>query len=227
MPCIALIYIGFINVKYCFNFKRRYFYGYEYFEMNPITHLLVSWSCVEPLKITPRDKTIVTWLGISPDLDGLGAIVDVLGPYVGLPNLELYSQYHHQLFHGIFCAILLPAIAVIFACNRLMTFLLGFLVIHLHLLCDLVGSRGLHYEDIWPIHYLFPLNHSFKLEWSGQWPLNAWPNIVLTIILLGFMFMRTITHGQSIISLFSLRAHEAFVLAVQIRWKKIRGIPKV
>lgn len=195
--------------------------------MNPITHLLVSWSFVEPIKINPRDKAIVTWLGISPDLDGLGAIADVLAPYIGLPNPELYAQYHHQLFHGFFCAILLLAIAVIFASNRLLTFLLGFLIIHLHLFCDLVGSRGHHYEDIWPVHYLAPLNNSFTLQWSGQWPLDAWPNIVLTIGLLGFMFMRTITHGHSIISIFNLRAHESFVKTVQTRWKRIRGVPKV
>jgi hypothetical protein len=46
---------------------------------------------------------------------------------------------------------------------------------------DLVGSRGpAGYQ--WPIPYLLPFSNSWHWTWKGQWALNAWPNILITII---------------------------------------------
>lgn len=192
--------------------------------MNTLTHFLVSWSLVENTNLDSRGKAIVTWLGVLPDLDGLGGIIDVVAHLFGDTNSDFYAQYHHHLFHGLFGALFLPFIAVSVAHKKLSTFLFGVLVIHLHLFCDFIGSRGFSLEDIWPIHYLAPFSENFTFSWSGQWQLNAWQNVMLTIALLIFMFMRSITHGHSVVSLFSNRAHEIFVYTIRSRWEKIKGV---
>ena len=49
---------------------------------------------------------------------------------------------------------------------------------HIYALGDLVGSRGPDGHD-WPIPYLVPFA-DVELRWSGQWALNAWPNLLAT-----------------------------------------------
>ena len=191
--------------------------------MNPVSHLLASWAFAESFDLDSRDRKMIAWLGVAPDLDGLGGVIDVVYRTLGYDDPELYEQFHHELFHGIFGAILLPSVVALIARKRLKVFLLGFLVIHLHLICDLVGSRGINMDDVWPINYLAPFSHVFSLTWSGQWQINAWQNVLITIGLIIFMFERTISQGHSIVSLFHLNAHKAFVLTVQSRWNKIRN----
>jgi inner membrane protein len=188
--------------------------------VNPITHLLATWSLAEASRLEARDRAIVTWVGLSPDLDGLGAIPDVVARVLGHGDPAFYGRYHHLLLHGLFGAVLLPAIAMAFARRRLAVFLWGVAAVHLHLACDLVGSRGPAPEDVWPIHYLAPFTETLTLSWSGQWPLNAWQNVLFTLVLLAFAFVRAATVAHSPVSLFSSRAHKAFVTAVQRRWRQ-------
>lgn len=191
--------------------------------MNPITHLLASWSMAEVSGLDERDRAVVAWAGLAPDLDGLGAGIDSAARLLGYGDPALYGRYHHVLFHGLFGALLLPAIGLAFARRRLATFLWAFAAVHLHLACDLVGSRGPAAGDVWPIHYLGPFSDAVTLSWSGQWPLNAWPNIVFTMALLAFAFHRAATTGHSPVSLLSTRAHAAFVTAVRSRLHKVRS----
>ena len=191
--------------------------------MNPITHLLASWSLAEVSGLDLRDRAIVTWVGAAPDLDGLGAITDTASRLLGYGDPALYERIHHVLLHGLFGSLLLPAIGLAFARRRLATFLWGIVAVHLHLACDLVGSRGPTTDDIWPVHYLGPFSEAVTLAWSGQWPLNAWPNIVFTLGLIAFVFVRAASVGHSPVSLFNTTAHEAFVTAVQGRWRQIKG----
>ena len=58
------------------------------------------------------------------------------------------------------------------------------LTFHLHLLCDVAGSKGPDGSQ-WPIPYLEPFSDAIQWAWSGQWELNAWPNVTLTLLLLG------------------------------------------
>src|SRR5262249_53944499 len=134
-----------------------------------------------------------------------------------------YATYHHVLLHGLFGALLIPALLCVWARNRARVFTLGFLAVHLHLLCDLVGSRGPGPEDICPIHYLGPFSQRLTVEWAHQWPLNAWPNIAITLALLIYVFARAVKHGHSPVELFSRAGNEAFVAAVRARWRAIRG----
>ncbi|HNX51780.1 MAG TPA: hypothetical protein PKL08_16555 [Thermoanaerobaculaceae bacterium] len=190
--------------------------------MSPITHLLASWSMAEATGLDRRDMAVITWVGLSPDLDGLGVIADLAARLLRMPDPALYGQFHHALLHGLLGALLLSACALAFAHCPLQTFLWCVAAIHLHLLCDLVGSRGPAPDDIWPIQYLAPFSDSWTFAWSGQWPLNAWPNVVFTLGLLAFVFARAATAGHSPMQLFSEKAHAAFVAAVQARWHQIR-----
>ena len=191
--------------------------------MSPITHLLASWTLAESSKLDARDRAIVVWVGLSPDLDGLGIIPDVVAQLLGWTNPELYMQFHHQLLHGLFGAVLLPALAILAAHRRISTFCWCVAAFHLHLACDLVGSRGATPDDIWPIPYLAPFSDALTISWSGQWPLNSWNNVAITIGLLGFMFARTITHNRSVLSLISSRANDLFTQTVKHRWNQLRG----
>src|SRR5262245_42602330 len=188
--------------------------------MNPITHLIASWSLAEISGLEERDRAVVAWAGLAPDLDGLGAVVDSAARLLGYSDPALYGSYHHVLLHGLFGALLLPAIGLAFARRRLVAFLWAFAAVHLHLACDLFGSRGPAAEAVWPIHYLGPFSDAVMLSWSGQWALNAWPNIIFTLGLLVFVLIRATTCGHSPVSLFSTRAHAAFVAAVQSRGRK-------
>lgn len=188
--------------------------------MNLLTHLLASWSLAEVSGLEERDRAIVSWAGLAPDLDGLGAVVDSAARLLGYGDPALYGRYHHVLLHGLFGALLLPAIGLAFARRRFAAFLWAFAAVHLHLACDLVGSRGPVADDVWPIHYLGPFTDAVTLSWSGQWALNAWPNIVFTLGLLAFVFVRAATTGHSPVSLFNARAHSAFIATVQSRARK-------
>jgi hypothetical protein len=51
----------------------------------------------------------------------------------------------------------------------------------LHLLGDLIGSRGPDGYQ-WPIPYFYPLMPSYELAWSGQWELSSWKNSAIGIL---------------------------------------------
>jgi inner membrane protein len=191
--------------------------------MNPITHLLASWSLAEGSDLQTRDRAVVTWVGLAPDLDGLGVVPDAVARCLGLGDPALYERFHHLLLHGFFGAVVLSALGGAFSRRKLPAFLWSLAAIHVHLLCDFVGSRGPTSDDIWPVHYLGPFSNALTFSWSGQWPLNAWPNIAFTLGFIAFVFVRAVTASHSPVSLFSTRAHEAFVLTVQHRWRSIRG----
>jgi inner membrane protein len=83
-------------------------------------------------------------------------------------------------------------------------------VFHLHLHGDLVGSRGPD-DYQWPIPYLYPFSDRWKLIWAGQWELNAWPNILITALLLAATIYIARKKGCSPIEMVSKRADAAFV----------------
>lgn len=185
--------------------------------MSPITHLLASWAAGEASALDQRDRSLLAWAGLASDLDGLGAVVDLGNRALGRPDSFWYSQFHHQLLHGIFGSVVLAAAFAFAATRRSRVFVLVLAVTHLHFLLDFVGSRGPDAADIWPIHYLAPFSQRLTFAWEGQWALNSWPNIAFTLALITFAFYRAATAGTSPVSLFSQRGHLAFVEAVRRR----------
>jgi membrane-bound metal-dependent hydrolase YbcI (DUF457 family) len=185
--------------------------------VSPITHFLAAWTAAGAVGLRNRDAAIVAACGVLPDADGLGILVDGAQALLGRGPSWYYGEYHHLLLHGIFGAVVIPLAFLPFASDRVRTFFWGFLAVHLHLLCDLVGSRGPSPDDLWPLHYLAPFSERGTVVWGGQWPLNAWPNVVLTLALLGYAFYRAAVSGYSPVGVFSVRGDRAFVETVRRR----------
>src|SRR6185369_11186222 len=97
--------------------------------------------------------------------------------------LNWWSDYHHVFAHNIGFALFTTLVAMLFVRRKLITALLVFVSFHLHLLGDLMGARGPDGYQ-WPIPYLVPFAKGLPLTWSGQWALNAWPNMVITALLM-------------------------------------------
>jgi len=191
--------------------------------MHPITHFLASWTVGDGTLEASRDRSLVSLCGVAPDLDGLGVLVDGANKVLGRPGTWYFGEYHHALLHGLPAALLLPSAFALFARNRLRTFCMGVVVVHLHYLCDLVGSRGPAPDDIWPIAYLAPLSDRWTFQWSGQWPLNAWPNLLLTACLMAYAMYRAVRSGYSPVGVIHAAADRAFVETVQRRWRMLRS----
>ena len=151
--------------------------------MNPASHFLISWTVANAADITRRDRALVTLSGVIPDIDGVGIIAELLTENTTMP-LIWYSKYHHVLGHNLGLGLILAAVVFFLSIRRWISAVLAFLAFHLHLLGDLVGSRGPDGYQ-WPIPYFFPFSADWTLSWDGQWELNAWPNILVTLLIAG------------------------------------------
>ena len=190
--------------------------------MNPITHLLASWTLADNVVLARRDRNLITWAGVLPDLDGLGAVVDAGQSLLGQPGGWHYADYHHRLLHGLPGAVLLPGVLAMLGVRRLRVFAFGFVAVHLHMLCDLVGSRGPDPGDVWPIWYLAPFSDTPALVWLGQWPLNAWPNIAFTLALLAYALWAAVARGHCVVGVFNQAADAKVVETLRARWRSLR-----
>lgn len=184
--------------------------------MSPITHFFIGWLVATPTKLNNQERTIIAFAGVIPDLDGLGIIAEFLTQNTSHPLLW-WSDYHHILGHNIGFALLVTLLSTLFSTHRFLTAILTFISFHLHLLSDLVGSRGPDGYQ-WPIPYLLPFSSSIQLTWSGQWALNAWQNFLITGITLFFIFFLAHRRGYSIIGIFSLSADKIFVDTLRKRF---------
>ena len=189
--------------------------------MSPITHILASWVGFEGFLQTRRDKAIVLIAGVAPDLDGVGIVSDFATRVLGLPETDYYHRYHHLVCHGLPAAIVVAIAAAIFGQNRPRVALLAFASFHLHLLCDLLGSRGNALEDLWGIYYFAPLSDAHPLFWSGQWPLVSWQNTAITAALLIITFARAMKSGRTPVSLVSQALDGKIVATLRARTERI------
>ncbi len=184
--------------------------------MSPITHLLISWSIANTSNINRRERTLVTIAGIIPDIDGAGLLFDFFRNGSGQP-FQLWSKYHHIIGHNIGFGFLLIMFALILSTRRITTGLLVFSSFHLHLICDLVGSKGPNGFQ-WPIPYLLPFSEVWQWTWEYQWQLNAWPNFAITIFTLILTFYYAWKHGLSPLEIISCKANDVFVSALRQRF---------
>jgi inner membrane protein len=185
--------------------------------MSPITHFFMGWAVANSLpSLTKRDRAMVTWASVVPDVDGLGIVAERLTQHSAHP-LNWWSDYHHVLGHNIGFALTVTIVAGLFARHKMTTTLLVFISFHLHLVADLAGARGPD-GDQWPIPYLLPFSNKWQLMWSGQWALNAWPNFVITGALIAVTIWLARRRGFSPLELFSRRADSVFVDALRRRF---------
>jgi len=185
--------------------------------MSPITHFLMGWAVANSApSLDKRERAMVTWASVVPDIDGLGIVADWLTRNSSHP-LNLWGGYHHILAHNLCFALIVAVVAAILAKQKAKTTLLVLLSFHLHLAADLVGARGPDGEQ-WPIPYLLPFMKEVQLTWSSQWALNAWPNFVVTAVLIGIAFILARKRGFSPVELFSSKADSIFVRALRTRF---------
>ena len=192
--------------------------------MSPITHFLVGWVGLERFQASPRDKALVVLAGLAPDLDGLGIVVDFATRTFGLPETDYYQSLHRMYGHGLPAAVIIAAVAAAFSVRGLAVAAWAFLSVHLHFLCDLLGSRGTTTEDIWGIYYFAPFTTAYEVSWSGQWPLVGWQNMAISALLLAVVLVRATTAGYSPLALLSERADAALIATLREWRRRARSI---
>jgi inner membrane protein len=187
--------------------------------MSPLTHLVGSWLVAVATTDNPRDRKLVTWAGVLPDADGLGVIPDVVGSWISGKECTFYyyQTYHHLLMHGWPGAILVSVLFTFFARQKWRVLVLCLLTFHLHLLCDLVGSRGPTVGDLWPICYSEPVFRHPIWFWKHQWKLDGWQNQSIFIALFLTALWVATKKGFSFVEVVSLRADKIFVGVLQ-KW---------
>jgi hypothetical protein len=151
--------------------------------MHPPIHLAISWLIGHKLP-ERRDRRLVAWAGVVPDLDALSL----------LGGVGTYSQYHHVLTHGVVAAVATSAACAAFARQKRKVLLLSLVAFHVHLVCDLVGS-GVEGEK-WAIYYFYPFSRYEFLSpygWDLSSPQNAvvWLAAIAAIIWIGVVRGRT------------------------------------
>ncbi len=191
--------------------------------MNPVTHFLAGWGVANVGSLGRRDRAIVTLAGVVPDVDGFGMLPELFTRGSGAQVLW-WTEYHHVLGHNFAFGLVCAGVAFAVAKKRKLTAALVFASFHLHLVCDLIGGRGPDGYG-WPIHYLWPFSDSWRLEWSGQWALDAWPNFAITGALLLLTFYLAWKRGYSPVGIVSTRADAAFVAALRRRVPVSSGEP--
>jgi len=184
--------------------------------MSPVTHFLTGWVLANAANLNRRDRAVVTVAAVIPDVDGVGIVGEILTRRSQHPMLW-FSDYHHAL-HTLPFALFVSVCAFLISTRKWTSASLAFVAFHLHLLEDLVGSRGPDGYN-WPIPYLFPFSNRWIWTWGGQWKLDAWPNIALTILLLCVTAWMAVRRGFSPVVIFSPRADRSVVAALRKRFQ--------
>jgi inner membrane protein len=188
--------------------------------MSPFTHLVGSWLIASATTTNPRDRKLVTLAGVLPDADGLGAIADVVGSWISGKECSFYyyQTYHHLLLHGWPGAIGVSILLTLLARQKWRVLFLCLLTFHLHLLCDLVGSRGPSAGDLWPICYSEPLFRHPIWFWKLQWKLDGWQNQTIFFMLFLTSLGVATKKGFSFVEMVSSWADKKFVSVLQ-KWR--------
>lgn len=186
--------------------------------MSPVTHFLASWALAEKAGATSKQRFWITFAGVAPDMDGLGIVLDAANQAFGRGPSDWFSAGHHVFLHGAAGCIAILVLAVLCGCRDLKTALWMVAAFHLHLFCDLLGSRGPGTADFWPIVYLAPFSMARPLVWQGQWALNGWQNFAITILLIFWSGYRAVKNGISPVSIFSKRFDHLVVTTLRNRF---------
>jgi hypothetical protein len=187
-------------------------------EISPATHFLTGWVIANSASaLDARERAIVTVAGIVPDIDGLGAVAELLTKN-GAHPLAWFSLYHHQL-HNLAFGLVVSVLTFALSRHRWLASLLALLSFHVHLAEDILGGRGPDGYQ-WPIPYLAPFSSRLQIAWQGQWMLNAWPNFAITACLLILTFYLAWAKGYSPLEIVSARADKIFIATLQQRFRR-------
>jgi inner membrane protein len=184
--------------------------------MSPVTHFLSGWVLANCARIDRKDRAIVTLACVVPDIDGLGIVPELLTRNLGHPLL--WFTLHHHSLHNLMFALVVGIVAAAIADNKWITSALAFASFHLHLIEDVLGSRGPDGYQ-WPIPYLAPFS-TLSISWVGQWRLDAWQNVLTTVVLLAVTMWLAWRRGFSPLEMVSAKADAAFVNALRRRFPR-------
>ena len=187
--------------------------------MSPIAHFVFSWIVAAKTTDNLRDRRLVTLAGVAPDLDGLGLVVDYAHGAYTSGKFYYYPAYHHLLTHGLPAAVICAGLMAALGKHRWRVFWLALLTFHLHLLCDLVGSRGPDKADIWPIFYFAPLSLHPMWSWKYQWRLDGWQNTVFFVVVLFWSLRMAVEKGDSFVGVLNHKLDRVFVGVLQ-KWHR-------
>lgn len=183
------------------------------------THFLTGWLVALPKgALTPRERGAIACVGVAPDLDGLGLLVDKVNDWAGGESIY-YETWHHVLGHNLGAALVFSAVAAGPARrgHRLAVALLAFLSVHSHLFFDLLGSRGSDGSQ-WPIPYLAPFSQAWQLTWRGQWLFNSWQNTTIIAVVLLLTLYGAWKYGRSPVGLISAEADAQLTATLRARF---------
>ena len=185
--------------------------------MSPVVHLIGSWLIASATTNNPRDRKLVTLAGVLPDADGLGIIPDIVGSLISGKEctFHYYQTYHHLLLHGWPGAIAISVLLMFFGRQRWRVLFLCLLTVHLHLLCDIVGSRGPSPGDLWPICYSEPLFRHPIWFWKHQWKLDGRQNQTIFVVIFMAALWLAVKRGCSFVEIISSRLDSTCVKVLQ------------
>lgn len=177
-------------------------------------HLLISWVSTVQLLQERRERALVALVGVIPDMDGIGIFID---NFTG--TTAFFLKYHHRIGHSLLSGIILVFLAVVLARRqRAIVCLLSACTFSLHMVCDLVGSKGPDGYQ-WPLYLFYPLNPGYELTWSGQWGLDAWQNQVIMLLAVLLCCFYAVTRQISFLEVASQKFDQA---AFQMYRKYVR-----
>lgn len=176
------------------------------------THLLVSWYFAEAADVaSPRDRRVVAWAGLAPDVDVL-AYLGALLYYRFDKELafeNVWKEVHHRYTHNLAFVVVTGAFAYWLASaggsrDRARVAMLAMVACALHNFLDVVGAG-----PTWPIYPLWPLpGPGWSATWS--WTIGDWQNIAIFGLLTVGMFVYAKARGRSPMECFGDRADAWF-----------------
>jgi membrane-bound metal-dependent hydrolase YbcI (DUF457 family) len=179
------------------------------------SHLLVSWFYADASGIdSPRERRIVAWAGLAPDIDVLAYIAALA--YYRLDQDAAFENVwrvvHHRYTHGLAFVLLIGVVAWALASDsarrwRVVAF--AMLAGALHNFFDIVAGG-----PTWPVYPLWPLSDApWSASWS--WAIGEWPNLVILAVCFAGTFAYARFAGRSPLECFGDRADAWFVGVVR------------
>ena len=166
--------------------------------MHAPIHLAISWLIGSRLPHR-RDRVLVAWAGVVPDLDAISLAWGV----------EAYVKYHHVIAHGIVAAMGVTLACVAAARDRFKVGLLALVAFHVHLLCDLIGSGA--QGQPWSITYFWPFSER-EIWVSFGWDLASPENAVVWLGAVALTFVAAVRYGRTFAEAFLPASADAAVV---------------